>query len=286
MTARLKIIIAMIIWGSLGIFARNIDMASSQIALLRGAIGTSFLILVLLVTKTNIDYKEIKSNLKFLLLSGFCISFNWILLFESYKYTDVSIATICYYFSPIFVIVLSIILFKEKLNITNIICVVSAMIGLIIIVGSDVIGFSFSSDNLRGIFFGIAAGFLYAIVVISNKCIKHINGLELTVIQLGIATVVLLPYILATSNFHFNINSASFINIIILGVVHTGFAYYIYFSSIKKVSVHTTAVLSYLDPICAIIFSVTILNETLTIVHIIGGALVIGATFVHSLSNN
>lgn len=164
---KLGLISAMLIWGSMGIFVRYIDFTSSQIALSRAVVGSIVLIIFSLISNKNLFKENIKNNLLILICCGICLGYNWIFLFQLYKYTTISIATICYYLAPIIVMFLSPILLKEKLNLIKIICIIAAMIGMLCIVGIEKV--SMSGGNIIGILYGLGAACLYASVVILNK---------------------------------------------------------------------------------------------------------------------
>lgn len=281
---KIGLISAMLIWGSIGIFVKNIDFTSAQIALVRSVVGSLFLITFVILSKQNINKESIKSNFVILLLCSICLAFNWIFLFQAYNYTTVSTATICYYLAPIIVMFLSPIIFKEKLTLVKILCIIAAMIGMLCIAG---IGSGSGSNNLVGILYGLLAACFYASVVIFNKFLKNISGIESSLVQLSIASIFLIPYVLLTDGLSFqNINSMSIILLLTVGVVHTGIAYLIYFSVIQKLESQTVAIFSYVDPISAIIMSSIILSEKMTFIQIVGGVLIIGSTFISEIYNN
>ena len=101
---KLKLIGSMLIWGSLGLFIRGIDLPSSVIANFRGLLGATFLLLVMLLGKLPFNRRAVKENALYLAMSGLMLGFNWILLFESYRYTTIAVATLCYYLAPIIVV--------------------------------------------------------------------------------------------------------------------------------------------------------------------------------------
>ena len=205
---------------------------------------------------------------------------NWILLFEAYKYTTVSAATLSYYFAPVLVTVLSPILFKEKITIKQIICFVMSTIGIVLITGSSMGG----TQDLLGICFGLGAAVLYAFVTLLNKFIKDVNGIQRTFIQFISAIIILLPYVLMTSGIHLDsLDLKGCISLIIIGWVHTGIIYCIYFSIIKDLKGQEVALLSYIDPLVAIFVSVICLNEMMSINQMIGGALILGFTLYSEL---
>ncbi|WP_147534630.1 DMT family transporter [Bacillus marasmi] len=280
MKGQTKLIFAMLIFGSIGLFVKNIELASSEIALLRGIIGCIFLLVASFVVKQTISLSTIKRNILLLSLSGGAIGFNWIFLFEAYRYTTIANATISYYFAPIFVMILAPIVLKEKLTLVKISSILTAMFGLLLIVQNG--GTTVSSFNHPvGIFYGLVAAVLYASVILMNKFIKGLSGFETTLIQLGAASVVLLPYVYIKEEINFAVlDGQSFIFVTILGIVHTGFAYYLYFSAIKALKGQTIAVLSYIDLIFAMVISGVFLQENISMIQILGGILVLGATFM------
>ncbi len=282
--SKLTLISSMFIFGTIGIFRKYIPLSSAFLSLTRGIIGTVFLILIVVITKKKLSWKCIKSNLILLLCSGAFIGVNWILLFESYRYTSVATATLCYYMAPIFVILVSPVFLKEKLTIKKIICVAVALLGMVLV--SGIIGEQFSGiSELKGMFLGLGAAVLYATVIILNKKIVDIAPYDKTIIQLGAAAVVLLPYVLITEN----MSAISFTPLVIIlvavvGIVHTGIAYLLYLGSMKGVSGQTAALLSYIDPVVAVLLSVLFLKEPMNAFQIIGTILVLGATISSELS--
>lgn len=276
MPAKFKIVLAMTVFGTLAIFVKNIPLSSGEIALFRAIIATIAIGLYKVLARKKINFSAIKKDLPVLFLSGAAIGFNWILLFEAYKYTTVSIATLSYYFAPVLVMVLCPLLFRERLTRTQVFCFVMATIGLILVIG---VGQGKSSNHLLGIGFGLGAAVLYATVVILNKYIKKVTGIDRTLIQFLAAIIVLLPYILASTGIHItSVNSMGIINLLILGLVHTGISYVLYFSSLNDLTGQEAAILSYIDPLVAVIVSVTILGESITLVQIMGGMMILGFT--------
>ena len=224
MGAKLRNVSAMLIFGTIGLFVKNIDLTSSEIALVRGVIGGIVLIIVSLLTKNKVSFKDVKENLLLLLLSGGAIGLNWIFLFQAYKYTTISNATLSYYFAPVFVMLLSPFILKEKLTLKKILCVTCAMLGMIFIVGNSG-GVAEGRNDFLGISYGLAAAAFYASVVLMNKFLKNLKSLETTYIQLILAAVVLMPYVFTVEGFNiFRMPVSSIPYILILGVVHTGLA--------------------------------------------------------------
>ncbi len=279
--AKIKLITTMLIFGSIGIFVKNIDLSSSEVALFRGAIGSLFLIGASLLIKQKISYQSTRENFILLLLSGAAIGFNWIFLFESYRFTTISNATISYYFAPVFVMMLAPIILKEKLTPVKIGSIIAAMVGLLLVVNNGGEASGGSYQHGIGIMYGLAAAALYASVILMNKFIKNLSGFETTLVQLMVATIVLFPYVLWKDQIDLaGIDRTSIIFILIVGIIHTGMAYFLYFTSIKELKGQTIAILSYIDPISAVVMAAIFLREGMTLVQIIGGILILGSTFL------
>ena len=283
MQAKLKIIFAMVTFGTIGIFVRNIELPSTIIALARGIIGTLFLLLVVFAKGKGLDYSAIKRNLTILAASGACIGFNWILLFEAYRYTTVATATLAYYMAPIFVIMASPFVLKERLTAVKGLCVAMALTGMVLV--SGVVQSGMDGVDFTGILCGVGAASLYATVILLNKFIKNISAYDMTIMQLGLAALVLLPYTMVTENFGaLSPDTNSLLLLAVVGVIHTGFTYAMYFSSIQGLKAQTVAIFSYIDPIVAIILSAVLLNESMDIYSMVGAVLVLGSTFVSELA--
>ena len=221
-----------------------------------------------------------------LIASGAAIGFNWILLFEAYKYTNIANATLSYYFAPVIVVFLSPIVLKERLTKRKILCILGAMAGMLLIVGIGD-GESFQMRELIGIGFGLSAAVLYASVICMNKFMKGLSGLETTLVQISTAALILLPYVLIQGDIRLMaLNSKEWSLLLIVGILNTGFAYLLYFTSFHKLDGQTVAIFSYIDPISAILMSAFFLGETLNALQICGGVLILGAAFLSGRSPN
>ena len=275
MNAKLKLFTSMFLFGTIGLFVRAIPLPSSVIALVRAFIGTLFLLLLLVFKHQKPDFSAIRRNAVRLLVSGTAMAFNWILLFEAYRYTTVAIATLCYYFSAIFVIIASPFILREKLTPVKAVCSLIALIGMVLVSGALDSKASFSPI---GVGLGLGAAVLYATVVLLNKQLKGISSFDTTISQLGIAAVVLLPYVLLTEKpAAFSIAPFGLLMLFTVAVVHTGAAYAMYFSSLQHLKAQTAALFSYLDPVVALLLSVFVLKEPMTPAAMIGAVLVLGA---------
>lgn len=280
---RVLLIISMAIFGTIGLFRKNINVSSGELAFYRAVLATVFIGLFLLVTKNKIPFAKIKKQLPLLIVSGIAMAFNWILLFEAYNYTSVSVATLSYYFAPVIVTVLCPILFKEKMGIKQWICFIMSTLGIVLITGIG--DLNTGSDHFKGILFGLGAASLYATVILLNKFIKGVDGIHRTFIQFIAAVAVLLPYVMLTSGISISkLDIKGLLLLLTVGIVHTGITYCMYFSSLKELPGQKAAILSYIDPLVAVLCSVVILDEKMTVSQIIGGALILGFTLWNEIS--
>ena len=271
---------SMLIYGSIGVFRRYIPISSSALALFRGIIGCTLLLGIKLVSKKRLLPKADKKALILLFISGGLIGFNWIFLFESYRYTTVAAATLCYYLEPSIVMLLSPVFFKEKLTVKKLLCVIAAFSGMVLVSGIIQTGIP-SAAQIRGIAFGIAAAVLYSAVVILNKKLPDTEPLSKTLVQLLSASVVILPYVLLSQGFSdVPTDARSVVLILVVGIVHTGLAYALYFGSMNGLSTQTVAIFSYVDPVTALLLSIFLLHEEFSMLGIIGAVLMIGSAIV------
>ena len=283
--SRLMMTVSMAIFGTLAPFVRRIGVTSGELALYRAIMAAGLIAVFLLVTKQKIPFAAIKKEIPLLLLSGMAMGFNWILLFQAYKFTTVSVATLSYYFAPVIVTILCPIIFREKLTKKQILCFIMSTLGLVLITGiGDLSG---ASSHLTGILFGLGAASFYATVILLNKFIKNVEGIHRTFLQFLAAIMVLVPYVMLTPRSGLTaLDGIGWICLLIVGFVHTGLTYCLYFTSLKDIPGQKAAILSYIDPLIAVVISVTILGESMSFIQIIGGLLILGFTLWNELSPN
>ena len=278
MKEKLSIILSMVIFGTIGIFVKYIGLPSGIIAAFRGIAGAAVILLVMLLTGRKVDFKAVKKKLPVLLASGAAIGFNWILLFEAYRFTGIPVATVCYYTAPIIVVIASTFVFKERLKAKQVICVFVALIGVALVSGV----FQSDSSKITGVLCGLGAAVLYASVMIMNKFMGEVESYERTVIQLASAGFVVLPYALFTMD-KITLNPKSVMLLAVVGVVHTGFAYLLYFGAMKKLKSQTVAILSYIDPASAIILSSIVFMQLPTVYELVGVVLIMSAAILSEI---
>ena len=283
--ARLSLILSMTIFGTLAPFVRNVSVSSGELALYRAVLATILIGTFLLVTGQKLPLKSLGIELFLLLSSGIAMGFNWILLFEAYKYTTVAISTLSYYFAPVIVTIVCPFLFKEKLTGKQILCFVLSTAGLSLVIGIHNLGKG--GNDTIGILFGLGAAVLYATVILLNKFIKGVTGIHRTFLQFVAAILVLIPYVAFTGGFHLSsLNGTGWICLLVVGLVHTGITYCLYFSSLKELPGQETAILSYIDPLVAVIIGVVVLGEPLSWQQLAGGAMILGFTLWNELDTS
>ena len=278
----LENIAAMVIFGTISIFVKNIAVTSGEIAFWRVLIALAVILAFKLIRREKLPIKEAKEDVIWLVLSGVAIGVDWILFFEALKYASVSITTLTYYFCPVLLMVLSPLIFKERINGKQWLFFLMATLGLVLIVGARTSG---SDKELIGIALALCAAFCYAFIIIINKRIKSVSGIDKTVFQFISALALLCVYVPLTSGFQVSaLDTKGLVCLGVVGLVHTGFAYCLYFSSISKLLAQKVALLGYIDPVVAVIASVVLLQEKITLWQLVGGLMIIGFTILNELS--
>lgn len=288
MNNKIRVVVSMLIWGSIGLLVRGIELPSMGIAFLRAVTASAFLG-VLGIWMLNKDSKTaIKNNIKPLIITGLAMGFNWLLLFQAYKYTTISNATLSYYFAPVFIAVLSPLVLGEKFTAKKISSVFAAMLGLYLILSSQSAQPAAAGYNhMLGIAYGLGGAAFYAIIILTSKRMKGISGFETSLVQLATAAIVMLPVTLINvgAGTILSMDKTSWLLILTLGIVHTGIAYANYFSAIRDIDGQSIAVLSYIDPISAVVLASLVFGEVMSTQQILGGLLILGSTLYSQLDS-
>ena len=274
--AKLLLSLSMIIFGTLGVFTRNIAVTSGELALYRAILAAVLIMGYFLITGQRMDYKAIKKELLLLLFSGMAMGINWILLFEAYKHTTISAATLSYYFAPVIVTLVCPILFHEKLGKKQLICFLMSTLGLVLVIGFENLG---DGNHVLGILLGLGAAVFYATVILLNKFIKNVEGIHRTFLHFLASIAILVPDVLITGDLQIGmLDGKGWVCLLTVGLIHTGITYCMYFSALKELKGQEIAILSYLDPLVAVAISFFILGEPMTIWQMLGGVLILGFT--------
>ena len=277
------IVSSMLIFGTIGVFRKYIPVSSAFLAFSRGILGGLCILAFIRLKNKNPGEKIPPRVLLGLVVSGALIGVNWMLLFEAYNHTTVAVATLCYYMQPTIVMLLSPLIFRERLTAKKLACAAAAVIGMVLV--SGVIGGSGSrGGSIRGVLLGLGAAVFYSSVVMMNKKIRGIDAYRKTTVQLLSAGAVMIPYLLLTGGFKSEgFTPSAVVLLLIVGIVHTGVAYVMYFGSMDGLRVQTVAILSYIDPVSALLFSAFFLRERLSLLSVIGAVMIIGSAVVSEL---
>lgn len=269
----------MLIFGTLAPFVRNIPLSSGALALCRAVMAALLVGGYLAVRGELHTLRSVRRDGALLLLSGAAMGVNWILLFEAYRYTTVSVATLSYYFAPVLVTLACPLLFRERMTARQLVCFLASTLGLVLVIGADLGG-----GERTGVLFGLGAACFYAAVILLNKFIRSVAGIQRTFLQFLAAIAVLVPYVLARGGLSLaSLGGVGWLCLLVVGFFHTGVTYCLYFSALRVLPGQEVAVLSYLDPLTAVVVSVAVLGESITASQLVGGALILGFTLWNEL---
>ena len=276
------IVSSMLIFGTIGVFRRYIPVSSAFLACSRGIIGGLCILAFAALRHRNAKEKIPTRTLMGLIVTGMMIGVNWMLLFEAYNHTTVAVATLCYYMQPTIVILLSPVVFRERLTGKKAVCAAIAIAGMVLVSGVAGEDGSWGGDP-KGVLLGLGAAVLYSAVIIMNKKIPGIDAFRKTTVQLLSAGIVMIPYILLTEGFGGGFSASSAVLLAVVGIVHTGIAYVLYFGSMDGLRAQSVALLSYIDPVAALLFSALLLREPLSAAGIVGAAMIIGSAVISEI---
>jgi len=285
MKEKLYFMLSMIIFGAVGVFAKYIDLSSSKIALFLSLIGTLFLLFIFLFRKQKVSWALVRKNALFLFIGGIALSGNWIFLFQAYKETTIANAALSYYFAPVLVIMFSPLVLKEQLSLKKVMCIVVALLGLFLILQNSTM--ENTGNHLLGIGYGLIAAGFYAVLTMTNKFIRGLDGLTITLLQLGLSVLLLFPLVLFTDGFNFSsLTWRPIFVMLLLGGLHGGIGFYMFFAGMKGLKAQNIAVLSYVDPLTSLLISAFIMREGMTMQQLIGAALLLGSIWIGETSTS
>ena len=169
------------------------------------------------------------------------------------------------------ILLLSPVLFHEKLTPRKLAAVGIVAAGLVCISGS----IAFSGLSTAGLLVAFLSALFYASLIAFNKRIVRTGGMQTAALELDVAFFIVLVYVLLTSGLP-RPRPADLPYIAVIGFINTGLAYLLYFSGLQKLPGQSVALISYVDPVSALIFSALLLHETMTPVQMLGAVLIIG----------
>ena len=271
-----KYFLALILFGFNGIVANHISLNSYEIVFLRTLIGSIFLASIFFCTKGKWSGIGNKKHLMYIIISGVAMGTSWMFLYEAYSEIGVSVATLAYYCGPAIVILLSPLIFRERLTIRKVLGLLCVLVGMYLVNGNTFQQSGFS----WGLICGILSAAMYAVMVIFNKKASSITGLENPVLQLIFSFVIVAVFVQIKQGLIIPSLFENIIPVLILGIINTGIGCYLYFTSIQKMPAGSVAICGYLEPWSALIFSAIFLHERLVAIQIVGAVFIIfGAMF-------
>ena len=278
--SNLKMVLGMTIFGSIGIFVHEIGLPPAVIASIRAIVGAAFLAIILGFYNNRANLSDVKRNIIPIIISGTALGFNWICLFEAYQRTTIPVATVCYNLAPVFVLVLSPILLRERITLVSVACTLGALAGAILLSGIT----SDDAVNKTGFTYAIIAAILYAVIMLTNKKVSGISSLDNAFYQMAVASVVTIAY----SVFTVDMSTVTFGGrvgwmLLVLGILHTAIAYALVFSASKRMTAQAWGILSYLEPATAIILAFFLLKQPITNIEILGAIMVFGFALINGL---
>ncbi len=270
-------ILAMLIFGTNGYLVAHLSLQGSQIVLVRTLVG-GLLLTALVLLRGGFDREAVRAEWRDLLLGGVALGLNWVALFSAYRLLNVSLATLIYYAGPMLVLLFSPLLFRETLTPQKIAAVVIVAAGLFCITGS----ITSAGMSLTGLLAAVLSALFYASLIIFNKRIVKTGGMQTAALELDVAFVVVLIYVLLTAGLPRPMKS-DIPYLLVIGLVNTGLAYLLYFSGLQKLPGQSVALISYVDPVSALVFSALLLHETMTPLQMLGAVLIIGGAVLGEL---
>ena len=272
--ASLYILLAIFLWSSLGIVVRLSGVEVHILIFYSVIVSLIFQGIILSTKNYRKEVPPIK-KLKYPMLIGFVSLLNTFSYFYAFKNTTIANAVLTHYTAPIIVAFLAPVFLKEIITRNIILALILATTGLLIMLN----GFTLAGAHISGIAAGIFSGFTYAAIVILLRIYaRDFNPLVMNFFSNAVIAVMLAPFVR-----EFPLNALW--SFIIMGIVHSTIAPILYFKGLQYVTANKTAVLGYLEPVIAIIFSVLLLNEHPGINSIAGGALIMFSGYLTLRTN-
>lgn len=289
---KIKLAIISAIFGTIGLVTHFIPLSSAAIVFYRALLGGLFIIAYTYISGRKINLQSIKNNLSILIATGFFMGLNWVLQFEAFRVSTVAVGTVCYNTMPIFLIIFAAIIFKEKLTLRSIICILCATIGVVLM--SNLIsdkGTGVSSNTVLGCIYGVLGAVFYALIVTFNRKLNFIETYDKLVFQFLFSALIMSTYItfIEKSSFAFSSNidektlAMGIFCILLLSFFHTGICYIFYFNTISKLKADVVAILTYIDPVVALLLSYFVLREKMTLPQFIGAVIILLSTLINEL---
>lgn len=266
MSAAMKFALSMAIFGSVGYFSAKTNLPSIELVFIRCICACVVLSLVYLFSNGKTETVE-KKEIGFSVLCGVFLVINWVFFFRSFEHMSVTVAVSIYHLAPVLVVLLGSFLYREKITLKVMLTVITCFIGTLLVGGmQDYL--SIESLMSAGLPWAFGAALFYALTTLTGKKIVKLNPVLTTIIQTGVGVIMLLP--LVQWGYFSQLTGENWFYILLTGIVHTGFVYYLFFSSLPKLSSGTIAVLVFIDPAVAIFMDIVLTAYRPDFLQIIG----------------
>ena len=274
-----KYLASLLLFGSNGVWVAAIALSSQEIVFLRLLLGAVSLLAIFALTRTKVTFHRYKKDFFFLALSGCAQGVLFLFLFKAYQLIGVSLASLAYYCGPVIVMVLSPLIFGEKLTRGKVTGFLVVLLGVALVNGQAAL----EGKSILGLVCAGLASFMYALLVIATKKNEHIHGLENPTIQLVFSLLTVAVYMALTQGFAIQVQPGDWLPILILGLTNTGLGCYLYYTSIGRLPAQQVALFGYLEPLSSVFYSAIFLHEVLSPIQVFGGLLIVGGAFFGEL---
>ncbi|MBP0726148.1 DMT family transporter [Bacillus sp. RG28] len=265
--ATLGMVLAMAIFGSVGFLSAKTGVKAIELVFIRCTAAAILLGTLWVLSGTFKTEKWNKPEIIKVICCGLFLMLNWVSLFKSFEMMHITIAISIYYLAPVIVFIVGSIIYKEKVNLLSLFCILLCFSGTMLVSGVGTNG-SFQEILSSGLIWAFLAACFYAMLMIIGKGIQKLSAYSVTMIQTSVGALLLLPFV-NFSSFH-HLQSSNWIALMIIGFVHTGFVYMLFFGSIRHLSTKTIAALTFLDPAVAIILDIIFNKFHPSLLQIIG----------------
>lgn len=280
------ILLAAAFWGIAGIYVRILEKtAFSQMGIVFGRSFFTAIVLALFIFLK--DKKLFKIKIKDIPFFVGAAVFSIILFnFSYYKtmsLTSLSVAAVLLYTAPFFVVIMSVFLFKERLDFKKAIACIIAFVGCLFVSGI------FDSQNritLPAIVFGLLTGFGYALYTIFSRVLinKGYDTFSITFYTFLFSAIFCLPLINITDTFSVMFSSKTvLITIVLMAIFNTVIPYILYTKGLLGVEASVAPIIATLEPVVATVTGVVIYSEKLTVSGAVGIVLVLGSVLILNL---
>lgn len=268
---------AMLMMGTVGLFVIESGQTSYNVVFYRCLLGVIFLVAYCLYSRklkwTNLTFK----NFIIIVLSGVFLVFNWVMLFASFKTASISTSTTIYHIQPFFFVLIWAAIFRERISLNKIAWMGLAFIGVVLVSNININDFSLSSSYIIGVLLALSAAVFWAISAVIVKFLTGVSPYIITLVQLCVGVVVLLPFSDLSGMAEISITQWSYL--FTLGAVHTCLTYILMYSSYQKLTAPVIAVMTFIYPAVAILVDYTFYQQALSTVQILGVLMIMFSSY-------